>query len=276
MFSKFSVLMSLYIKERPEFLRESLESVFSQTLMPDEVVLVLDGPISYELKKVVDEYSQKYSQLKVDPLAKNHGLGGALNEGLKHCTHDLVIRMDTDDISKPDRFEKQVRFMDSHPDVDVCSSWVDEFIGNRDNVVSIKKLPESHEDLYEFGKTRCPACHPAVIFRKNQALKVGGYGPFPEDYYLWGKMMKNGNRFYTIQESLVWFRSSPDVYKRRGGWKYFVAIMGVSKELHRIGYISIKDYLKVLAMRSVLCLTPNSVRGMLYNRVVRRKDNQIG
>lgn len=271
----FSVLMSLYIKERPEFLKESLESVFNQSLQPPEVVMVLDGPITDELQKVVDEYARKYPQLKIIPLPENRGLGGALNEGLKHCSHELIMRMDTDDIAKPERFEKQVRFMEKKPDVDVCSSWVDEFIDKRENVVSIKKLPETHQELYEFGKTRCPACHPAVVFRKSAALKAGGYGPFPEDYYLWGKMMINGDKFHTIQESLVWFRSSPEVYKRRGGWNYFVAIMNVSKELHRIGYISILDYLKVLAMRSVLCLTPNKVRELLYNRVVRRKDNQM-
>lgn len=272
----FSVLMSLYIKERPEYLRESLDSVFNQSLPPDEVVMVLDGPITEDLQKVVNEYSTKYPQMKIVPLSKNQGLGGALNEGLKYCSHELIMRMDTDDIAKPNRFEKQVRFMKENPEVAVCSSWVDEFIDNRENVVSIKKLPESHEELYEFGKTRCPACHPAVVFRKSAALKANGYGPFPEDYYLWGKMMMNGEKFHTIQESLVWFRSSSDVYKRRGGWKYFVAIMNVSKELHRIGYISVADYLKVLAMRSVLCLTPNRIRGLLYNRVVRRKDNQIG
>lgn len=272
----FSVLLSLYIKERPEYLRQSLDSVFNQTLQPTEVILLLDGPITDELQTVVSEFENRYPVLKIIPLKENQGLGKALNEGLKHCSHDLIVRMDTDDIAKPDRFEVEVKFMNEHPDIAACSSWIDEFIGEKDNVVAIKKLPESHEEIYEFGKTRCPIAHPAAIFRKKAALKVGAYGPFPEDYYLWGKMLKNGEKFHNIQQSLVWFRSSPNVYKRRGGWKYFKAIMGVSKELHKIGYISIGDYLKVLAMRSVLCLTPNKVRGFLYNRVVRKKDNKIG
>ena len=211
---KFSVLMSLYWKERPEFLRQSLDSVFGQTLRADEVVLVEDGPLTPELDAVVKDYSARYPELKVVPLQMNVGLGRALNEGLKYCTNELVARMDTDDVAKPDRFEIQVPFMESRPEVAVSGSWIDEFIGTSENVTSVKKLPENHGEIFKYGKTRCPMNHPAVIYRKHIIQQVGGYGPFPEDYYLWGKLLVNGYKMHNIQESLLFFRSTPDVYKR--------------------------------------------------------------
>ena len=266
----FSVLMSLYEKERPEFLRLSLDSVFSQTLVPSEVILVLDGPITTALQSVVNEYASKHSELNIIPLANNVGLGSALNEGLKYCSHDLVLRMDTDDISKPHRFETQVKFMIDHPEIAACSSWIDEFIDNIENVVSIKYLPETHEEIYEYGKSRCPINHPTAIYRKSAVIKAQGYGPFPEDYYLWGRMLANGDHFYNIQESLLWFRTSPQVYKRRGGAKYLKAILKVYRELLEIHYISRSQYTKLLFIRTAVSLIPNSFRAFLYKNFLRK------
>ena len=116
----FSVLLSVYKKEQPTYLRQSLDSLFSQTLPPDEIVLVKDGPLTPELDAVITEYQTRCTILKVIPLTHNQGLGKALNEGLKHCSYELVARMDTDDIAKPERFEKQIRVFTEHPEVDVC------------------------------------------------------------------------------------------------------------------------------------------------------------
>lgn len=148
----FSVLMSLYSKENPLYLRESLNSVFHQSLSPDEVILVEDGPLTDEQHTVVKEFEGKYSNLKVIPLPLNVGLGKALNEGLRHCSYEIVARMDTDDIAKPDRFEKQIKFMEQHPDIDVCSAWIDEFQESTDNIVSTKYLPETSSEIFEYGK----------------------------------------------------------------------------------------------------------------------------
>lgn len=265
----FSVLMSLYLKERPENLRDSLDSIFSQSLPPNEVVLMVDGPILEELQKVVDCYSNRYSEIKVVKLPQNLGLGGALNKGLKFCTYELVIRMDTDDICKPDRFEKQVRFMKSHPEISVCSAWVDEFIDNTQNIVSQKKLPESSSEIFEYGKSRCPINHPSVIFRKSHVIAAGGYGPFPEDYYLWGRMMMKEYKLHNLQESLVWFRTSKDVYKRRGGWKYCKAIFRLQKELYKIHYLNRTQFLKNSLIRCTVSLIPNYFRTLFYKRFLR-------
>ncbi|MCM1139771.1 MAG: glycosyltransferase [Muribaculum sp.] len=267
----FSVLMSLYAKERPEFLRQSLDSVFKQTLMADEVVLVEDGPLTKELYAVVDEYSLKHSELKIIPLPVNGGLGHALNEGIKHCGNDLIARMDTDDIAKSDRFEKQVSFMRSHPDIDGCSAWIEEFIGDIENIVSVKKLPETNDDIYKFGKSRCPINHPAVIYRKKAVIECGGYGPFPEDYYLWGRMLTKGFKLHNLQESLLYFRSSENVYKRRGGWNYYKAMLKLQKELHRISYTSYPEYLRNITIRTIVALIPNSLRAFIYKKFLRTK-----
>ena len=124
---RFSVLLSLYYKENPIFLRESLHSVFGQTLQPDEVILVEDGPLTPALYEVVEEFAGRYSTIKRIVLEKNRGLGNALSEGLKHCSCDLVARMDTDDICKPERFARQLAFMESHPEISVVGAWIDEF-----------------------------------------------------------------------------------------------------------------------------------------------------
>ena len=146
----FSVLLSLYIKEHPEFLKQSLDSLFTQTLPPDEIVLVLDGPLTQELNEVVSAYATRYDRiLKVVPLPQNLGLGRALNEGLKHCSYELVARMDTDDIAKPERFAKQIAIFEKYPEVDVVSAWLDEFEGDVSRIRSIKKLPEwDMSDIY--------------------------------------------------------------------------------------------------------------------------------
>lgn len=266
----FSVLMSLYAKEHPDYLRESLESVFSQSLPPDEVVLMEDGPITEELQKVVSEYQSKYAALKVIPLPENGGLGKALNEGLKHCSKDLVIRMDTDDICYPRRFETQVRFMSEHPEVSVCSAWVEEFIDTPDNIVSTKVVPENNEEIIKFGKSRCPINHPAVIYRKKDVIKSGGYGPFPEDYYLWGRMIMHGFKFFNLQEPLLYFRSSKDVYRRRGGWKYFKAMSILQNELYRIGYLKRIELFRNMGIRMVVTLLPNTLRSLFYKSFLRK------
>ena len=267
----FSVLLSLYYKERPELLCQSLDSVFNQTLHPDEVVLVEDGVLTRELYSLLDNYERYHSNFKRVSLPANGGLGKALNEGLKHCSYELVARMDTDDICFPDRFEKQLKFMTEHPEISVCSSWVDEFIDSKDNVVSKKILPETHEEIFEYGKDRCPINHPAVIFRKQAVIDAGGYGEFPEDYSLWGRMLKQGFRFYNMQESLLWFRTSKDVFHRRGGWQYVEAIYRLEKELFNINYISFPRFVKNVLFRSIIAIIPNDLRSYFYRVWLRTK-----
>ena len=161
---KFSVLLSLYYRENAEYLKQSLDSIFKQTVKPNEVVLVIDGPITPELKTVVNEYDSIYKELKIIPLKNNTGLGNALNEGLKHCLYDIVARMDTDDIAKPNRFEKQLEIFEKYPQVEVISCWIDEFQDSPLNIISTRKLPEYSYQIYQYAKSRCP-----IYGGKNEA-----------------------------------------------------------------------------------------------------------
>ena len=255
----FSVLLSLYHKESALFLHQSLESVFAQTLLPTAVILVEDGPLSEELHAVVKEFMDRYLELKVIPLVENQGLGRALNEGLKHCSYDIVARMDTDDVAKPDRFEKQLAIFQEHPEVDVVGAWIDEFERAVSNVLSVRKVPKNQKDILRFAKGRCPVNHPVVMFRKSAVLKAGGYKHFPlfEDYYLWVRMLMDGARFYNIQESLLFFRFSPDMFKRRGGWRYAVTEVKLQILFYRIGFIDFFSLIRNICIRLVTRLLPN-------------------
>ena len=268
----FSVLMSLYSKENPTCLDQSLNSIFTQTLLADEVILVEDGPLTADLYNVVEEYKKKFLELKIVPINKNGGLGKALNEGLKHCSYELVCRVDTDDICKPNRFERQVAFMEAHPEIDVCSAAIDEFVDDIKHVTSTRVLPETHEELYHFGKRRNPINHPASIFRKKAVEAAGSYQHFDlfEDYYLWARMMMNGARFHNIKESMLYFRYSPEMIKRRGGWKYAWTEMKFQLELYRIGYISLLTMLENILIRSFIRIVPNKLRGAIYLNLLRK------
>lgn len=267
----FSVLMSLYSKEHPDYLRESLESVFSQTLPPDEVVLVEDGPITEQLREVVEEFRSRFPQLKSVKLPQNGGLGKALNEGLHHCSNELVVRMDTDDVCFPERFERQVGFMNANPQVDISSAWIEEFQDSLDNVKSVRKVPVTHEEVGRYIGSRSPLNHPAVIFRTTAVEKAGGYQHFPlfEDWFLWARMFVNGANFANIPEPLLHFRISPDMFRRRGGWKYAKNSARFQWELHRLGIISALTAVKSTIIRGTVYLLPNRLRSLIYSRFLR-------
>lgn len=267
----FSVLFSLYYKENPTFLRESLNSIFTQAILPGEIILVKDGPLTDELDSIIKEYECQYLILRTISLKTNQGLGKALNEGLKHCSHDLVARMDTDDIVKPDRFEKQLKIFQEDPEVDVVGSWIDEFEGDISHVVSVRRLPECHEEILSFAKKRNPINHPVVMFRKKAVLAAGGYQHFPlfEDYYLWVRMLMNGAKFYNVQESLLYFRSSPDMFKRRGGLKYVGTEVRFQNFLLRSHFISFPRYVQNVIIRVMTRIMPNRWRTFLYRKKLR-------
>lgn len=267
----FSVLMSVYLKEQPLFLRQSLNSIFKQTFEPNEVILVEDGPLSNGLYAILDEFQSLYPQIIRVKLSQNGGLGNALNEGLRHCSHELVIRMDTDDICFPDRFEKQIEFMTKHPEVDISSAWLEEFEGDVTNVKTIKKVPASHSEIKTYIKTRNPLNHPAVIFRKSAVERAGGYKHFPlfEDWYLWARMMQCGARFANIQECLLHFRTSSDMFKRRGGMKYAIDSAKFQWMLHKIGLISSYCAIKASLLRGGVYIMPNFMRRWIYSKLLR-------
>ena len=268
----FSVLLSLYIKEQPSHLIQCLDSLFSQTLLPTEIILVKDGPLTAELDAIVFDYAVRYPVLKVVALPQNQGLGRALNEGLKHCSYDIVARMDTDDIAKPERFEKQIAVFQKHPELDLVGAWIDEFENTPQHILSVRKVPETSGEIYEYGKRRCPINHPVAVFRKKAVAAAGGYMHYPlfEDYYLWARMLVSGAKFYNFQESLLWFRTTPDVYRRRGGWRYAMTEIRLQFLFVGIGYIGFGTFLKNLVIRFLVRIIPNKLRSFIYKHLLRK------
>jgi glycosyltransferase involved in cell wall biosynthesis len=267
----FSVLLSVYYKENPSFLKAALDSIwFEQTVRPNEIILVKDGPLSKSLNEIIDEF-QNLAPLKVIPLEKNVGLGMALNIGIEKCSNELVARMDTDDIAFKIRFEKQIRFLIDNPEIDIVGSWLDEFESTPDNVTSQRQVPESDNEIKEFIKRRNPLNHPTVVFRKSSVQKVGGYKHFHlnEDYYLWARMVASGSKMYNIQESLLYFRAGCEVFKRRGGFNYAIQDYKLQKEFRRLGIVNRIEFLINCCTRCTSRLLPNFIRGALYKKLLR-------
>ena len=252
-------------------MRQSLDSIISQTIIPTEIILVEDGPLTTELYTVIEEYATKLQQLKIIKLNYNTGLGNALNQGLKHCTCELVARMDTDDISLPNRFEKQLEIFKKYPQVEVVSSWIDEFELEPENVISTRKLPEYPYEIFKYAKKRCPINHPVVMFKKDSVLFAGGYKPFPlfEDYFLWVRLLLNGSKFYNIQSSLLKFRTSTDMYKRRGGWKHAINEIKFQNLIRNMGFISLSQYAFNILIRFITRVIPNRLRKYIYTNFLR-------
>lgn len=259
----FSVLMSVYKKEQASYLDECLKSLVRQSLPPSEVILVEDGPISEDLNNIVEKYSLLLP-MKIVRIEKNGGLAAALNVGLKHCANELIARMDTDDVSLPHRFERQVKYMSSHPNIDVSSAWIEERDEKMADVLFVKKLPLGHDDIIKFSKKRNPISHPVSIFRKSAVMSVGGYPDiFPEDYALWSLMLVNNFRFSNIQETLLYMRTGPDFLRRRG-FNFFKGEMRLLNYQRSIGFLSCYEFSISLLIKVVLRLSPLKFREFLY------------
>ncbi len=218
---KFSVLMSVYQNENTNFLRRALQSIGpDQVRKPDQIVLVVDGPIGEELEKVIEEFPLSVGAIAFDVIRKekNEGLAAALNTGLTVCKHELVARMDSDDISLPNRFELQMGYMSLHPETDVLGGTITEFQQDEDTILDRRTVPEEHEQIVAMLKTRNPFNHMSVMFRKSAVEAVNGYscdfGKL-EDYKLWVDLMLANCKFHNLQEDLVHVRVGNGFLERR-------------------------------------------------------------
>ena len=266
---KYSVLMSLYKKEKSEYLRLALDSMLNQTVVPDEIVLVEDGPLTDELYNVLDDYPM----LKRIKNETNLGLGLALNVGLKECRNELVARMDTDDCSKPERCEKQLgRFLEK-PYLAIVGSHIDEFIGDPSNVISQRIVPVTSEEIYEFAKKRSAFNHPAVMYSKTAVLENNGYANLKrnQDVDLFGRMQFKGYKAENIDEALLWFRSSDELAKRRKSWQNTWSYIATIRKFWKMGYSSFFDYAMVGIAQTGMYLMPVKMQNFVYKKFLRKQ-----
>lgn len=269
---KISVLMSVYKNDIAQNVRTAVESIINQTYRPSQVVIVVDGPVPDETTKTLEELKELYSEVEIYPLEQNVGLGNALKEGMTHCVNEIVARMDSDDIAVEDRFEKQIKKFEEDSELSIVGSNIAEFIGDKDNVVSIRSVPEKHEDICKYLKKRCPFNHMTVMFKKSEVEKAGGYLHwfYNEDSYLWARMYLAGCKFANIPENLVYARINEATFQRRGGYKYYKSERDLFKFMYKNKIIGWGEYQKAKAIRFVVqVLMTNKTRQWFFKKFAR-------
>ncbi|MDN0015592.1 glycosyltransferase [Acinetobacter sp. VNH17] len=271
----FSVLLSLYFKESPQYFEQSLVSIWdSQTIKPDEIVLVLDGPIGGELTECVEYWQKKIGNtLKVVALPENLGLGKALNEGLKYCTNEWVFRMDTDDICIEDRFAKQVGFIESYPNIVLFGGQILEFNQDISDAHVLKAVPENHNHIKVFAQKRCPFNHMTVAYQRDAIIKLGGYQHhlFMEDYNLWLRVIAAGYEVANLPDVILYARVGNGMHTRRKGLEYIKSekkLLDLKKELKLQHPIHANI---IFLIRSMFRLLPSTMLGKIYNNFLRKK-----
>lgn len=272
----FSVSLCVYGKDNPQWFETAVESILNQTVPPSEVVLVVDGPVPEALDRVIQKYEQN-PLFQVCRLPQNQGHGNARRKGLSLCSHELVALMDADDISLPDRFEKQLRAF-AQLDADIVGGMITEFVDTPDNIVAQRLVPLDHGDICRYMKKRCPMNQVTVMFRKSSVEKAGGYLDWhnDEDYYLWLRMYLKNMRFANVPDVLVDVRVGKDMYQRRGGKEYFLSEAKLQKYMLDQKIIDVGIFLINVGKRFIVqILLPNKLRGWVFKKFARNLKTRI-
>ncbi|MBI0577960.1 glycosyltransferase [Neobacillus cucumis] len=270
---EFSVLMSVYKNENHKYFYEAIQStVENQSVIPNELVIVKDGPLTDELEKVIKTFEIKFpSILKVVQLENNVGLGEALRIGLEHCNFDIVARMDSDDINHFLRFEKQLKVLKNDNQIDVVGTYIGEFFNSPSNLEFIRTVPIHSHEIKKMSKRRNPINHVSVMFKKDSVKKVGSYKHlyFLEDYYLWVRMINEGLNLINIDETLVYVRTGNSMFKRRSNPQYISSWFLLQKEMYKNGLITKIDFLINMLNIIVFIGIPPKLKELLYRHVLR-------
>lgn len=271
----YSVLMSIYNKEKPEYLKTALDSMISQTVPPDEIVVVKDGVLTEDLDSTLENYNRAYPGLfKLVAYNENRGLGYALSRGILACSHEIIARMDTDDYSFPNRMAIQLGLM-AKGGYDMVGSQVIEFIESPNSPISLSKLPETDQEIHAYSKRRNPFRHPAMTFKRSSVLEAGNYSSdylFFEDWDLFNRMLANGCTAINVHEPLVAMRVSEDFYARRGGPKYLGHAFKFKRQQVFNDYFSLADFILSFVPHAVVCLIPNRLRTLIYKKLLRKNN----
>lgn len=270
---KYSVLMAVYKKEDPVFFRQSIESMMNQTLPFSDFVLVCDGPLTRELNSVIQWAQEKLGErLQCIRLKENRGLGNALRAGVPRCRCSVIARMDSDDISRPDRCEKQFRILEKDG-YSIVSGTLQEFAETPGDLQRFRILPRTPEEIRDYAKKRNPFNHPCVMYRREAVLKAGNYQDFPgfEDYCLWVRMLINGAEGYNIQEPVLDMRTGNGMYSRRGGLSYLRWLLRFQRFLLDKKFITKGRYIKNCVVRTMVSIVPGGLREIFYELFLRGK-----
>ena len=273
---QFSVLISVYKKEKTEYLRTALQSIINQTLKPSEIVIVKDGLLTQDLDDWIKEYESQYSELiKIIAFKENRGLGLALRDGVIACKYDYIARMDSDDIAKPERFAKQFQYLKQHPKTALLGTWITEFSKDKNKPDTLTELPCTHKEILKYAKKRNPFRHMTMVLKKEAVIKTGNYRNFLwfEDYDLWVRMLQKGYIAANIPEYLVNVRADGEMFARRGGWQYLKQDYRFQRFLLKIDFISVLEFLANILIRTAVRLVPNKMRNLFYILFLRKRIN---
>ena len=272
-YPSFSVAMSVYKNDKAEYVERALQSITKeQTVKPNEIIVVVDGPVPESVDEVLKKYRETYNCFELIRLPENKGLGNALKIAVDKCSHSLIARMDSDDISLPTRFEQQLQCFIEQEDLDIVGGDITEFIGEESNVVGKRDVPVTDTAIKAYMKKRCAFNHVSVMYKKEAVLKVGNYQDWfwNEDYYLWIRMQMGGCIFANTGTILVNVRVGEDMYRRRGGRRYYKSEKDLQKYMYKNKMISFGTYfVNVLKRFIVQILLPNRLRGWLFRKFAR-------
>ncbi len=271
----FSVLLSLYHKENFLALDQCFQSIWKdQTIQPDEIIMVLDGPIGEELSQCVQKWQRIIGKsLRVIPLSQNVGLGKALNKGLEHCSNEWVFRMDTDDICVEKRFEYQLQFIKNNPNVVLFGGQILEFDKNVNDANKLKPVPEEYSDILSFSKKRNPFNHMTVAYKKSIILSLHGYQHhlFMEDYNLWLRVISKGYEVANLSQVLVYARVGNGMHARRRGSEYIKSEKQLLDLKIALKTQSLISAYVTFILRSFFRFLPSNLLGFVYNNLLRKK-----
>lgn len=269
----YSVLITVYKSDNPDYFKLSLESMLKQTKPTNDLVIVKDGYVTKELQAIIDYYVAIYpgiiSQVQ---LKKNLGLGLALNEGLKVCKNELIARMDADDISNLERCEKQVAMFELYPNLDIVGCPVKEFIGDPTNIVGKRDVPLDNESIYKYCKRRDPFNHPTVIYKKSKVLAYGPYGDYRknQDTDLWIKLLSSGCKCANHPDYLLMFRFDERTYIRRKSWINTKLLIKIRWNAYKSRFCSVIDFSFVVAAQICIYILPEKFQRFVYTKLLRK------
>lgn len=266
--------MCVYHKDDARAFRDAVDSVtIRQTVCPDEVVIVVDGPVFGELNEIINELETRKDLFSIVRLPENLGHAGARRCAFEHAANDILAVMDADDIASPDRFEKQIAYLDRHSDVAVVGGQITEFLDDEGNIVGMREVPCNHDEVMKMMKSRCPMNQMTVMMRRDPVASAGGYLDWycDEDYYLWIRLAENGYVFANLPDVLVNVRVGREMYQRRGGWPYFKSEARLQGYMLGRKIISLPRYVFNVAVRfAVQVAIPDKVRGFVFQKLFRK------
>lgn len=268
----YSVVMCVYSKDKAEYFKEAIESVLNQTIITNDLIIVCDGPIDKKLNREITNYQNKYKDIiKVIKLAKNKGLGNAMNVGINNCKNSIIGKMDSDDISAKNRFEVEVKYLLDNK-LDIVGSYIEEINNNGKRTSMVRDVPQSQFAIRKNIKYRSPINHPTIVFRKEifQKYKYEDFSLF-EDYYQFFKLLKFNCKIENVPEVLVYMRADNEMYKRRGGLIYIKKYVKFLNKIYKEKYINIFEYIFSLIIRVPVMLLPTRIRKLFYYTFLRKK-----